>query len=338
MRYTIPLFLMLTGCGPSSSANESVPPASKAEPRPAVASACPPVAFPDGPAGQRLAELVAATNSPELALAEAVVSDAMTDEVRARYGSFVLGNAGDELSFELCRVDFVAPTAVVATLGGANPAGEYVYGVLAMSLDDEDKVAAMAILRAAREDLEAPVAVLDEAAVRDAVEGFAEGLGGYVFADKADAMAKRIRNALQAGEYAGVVNGHLLALQVSGDLFAVTGDKHLEASYHLVAAEPPRDQTPEELEAIKKLAVRDNFGMPVAEIRNNGVAYLKVLGFVHPDLGAEPMSTTMSKLADAKALIIDLRENGGGSSEGVAYMASYLFGEEAVHLNDIYNR
>jgi len=58
----------------------------------------------------------------------------------------------------------------------------------------------------------------------------------------------------------------------------------------------------------------------------------------HAQHGAEPMSTTMSKLAAAKALIIDLRENGGGSPEGVAYMASYLFGDKAVHLNNVYNR
>lgn len=332
MLSTLPL---VTGCtGRSTATHASVAPTAG----PSDTGACATVAFPKGPAGRRLAELVAATNAPEVAPATAFVASGMTDDVRQRHGGFVVGNAGDELGFDLCRVDFVAPTAVVATLGGKSPAGDFVYGVVAFALDDHGKIAAFAVLPATAADLEVPVAKLSESDVRTAVDGIAAAVTGYVFVDKGVAMARRIRGQLASGAYDGIENGHLLALVVSEDLYAVTGDKHLEASYHAVAPEPPHDPTPAELDAIKKVAVRDNFGMPVAEIRDGGIAYLKVLGFVPPELGAEAMSATMSKLADAEVLIIDLRENGGGSPEGVAYMASYLFGDTPVHLNDIYNR
>ena len=46
----------------------------------------------------------------------------------------------------------------------------------------------------------------------------------------------------------------------------------------------------------------------------------------------------MSKIADAEILIIDLRQNSGGSPHGVALMTSYLFGKKPVHLNDIHYR
>ncbi|HYF63913.1 MAG TPA: S41 family peptidase, partial [Herpetosiphonaceae bacterium] len=37
-------------------------------------------------------------------------------------------------------------------------------------------------------------------------------------------------------------------------------------------------------------------------------------------------------------LILDLRQNTGGASTGVAFLCSYLFPPEPVHLNDIYYR
>jgi C-terminal processing protease CtpA/Prc len=45
----------------------------------------------------------------------------------------------------------------------------------------------------------------------------------------------------------------------------------------------------------------------------------------------------MSLLGSTQALIIDLRQNGGGSPDGVALIASYLF-NHPVRMNDIYDR
>jgi C-terminal processing protease CtpA/Prc len=45
----------------------------------------------------------------------------------------------------------------------------------------------------------------------------------------------------------------------------------------------------------------------------------------------------MAKLADVSALIVDLRENGGGSPAMVAHISSYLFSKR-THLNDLWER
>ena len=49
-------------------------------------------------------------------------------------------------------------------------------------------------------------------------------------------------------------------------------------------------------------------------------------------------AAAMSFLSHADALLIDLRQNGGGSPDGVALLVSYLVPPQPVRLNDIYNR
>ncbi len=87
-----------------------------------------------------------------------------------------------------------------------------------------------------------------------------------------------------------------------------------------------------------RFAARVNYGFDkVARLEGN-VGYLKMQGFMPAALGGEVAAAAMTFLASTDALIIDLRENGGGDPEMVALITSYLFGEEPVHLNDIYQR
>ena len=52
----------------------------------------------------------------------------------------------------------------------------------------------------------------------------------------------------------------------------------------------------------------------------------------------EALASAMRKVADTRALIIDLRRHRGGSPDTVAFASSYLFGDTPVHLNSIYRR
>jgi C-terminal processing protease CtpA/Prc len=44
----------------------------------------------------------------------------------------------------------------------------------------------------------------------------------------------------------------------------------------------------------------------------------------------------MSQVADADALVVDLRENHGGDPHTIAFVASYLFDAKPVHINDLF--
>src|SRR5436189_6453075 len=48
--------------------------------------------------------------------------------------------------------------------------------------------------------------------------------------------------------------------------------------------------------------------------------------------------SVLGRNADAHALIVDVRRNGGGSPAMVAFVSSYLFGADSVHLNSLYWR
>jgi len=82
---------------------------------------------------------------------------------------------------------------------------------------------------------------------------------------------------------------------------------------------------------------RGNCAFEKVELLPANIGYLKFNGFLDPEICGPTATAAMSFLAHVDALIIDLRSNGGGSPEMVAYICSYLFAER-THLNDLYNR
>ena len=79
-----------------------------------------------------------------------------------------------------------------------------------------------------------------------------------------------------------------------------------------------------------------NFGFEKVERLSGNVGYLKLNGFMEPQTGAgEIAAAAMSFLSNTDALIIDLRQNRGGSPNMVALLSTYLFAGPPVHLNDI---
>jgi C-terminal processing protease CtpA/Prc len=59
--------------------------------------------------------------------------------------------------------------------------------------------------------------------------------------------------------------------------------------------------------------------------------------FAPPHLAGEKYAAAMDKLADADAMIIDMRGNGGGDPRSVALLISY-FVDQRTRLNDIWSR
>jgi C-terminal processing protease CtpA/Prc len=83
---------------------------------------------------------------------------------------------------------------------------------------------------------------------------------------------------------------------------------------------------------------RENYGFEEVKILSDGVGYLKLNGFSGSKNAGEAAASAMNFLSRSEALIIDLRQNGGGSPDMIQILSSYLFDQGLVHLNDFYYR
>ncbi|MEJ2085205.1 MAG: S41 family peptidase [Acidobacteriota bacterium] len=68
------------------------------------------------------------------------------------------------------------------------------------------------------------------------------------------------------------------------------------------------------------------------------LGYLDLRYFDNVELGGSTAVAAMAFLAHTDAVIVDLRQNGGGEPAMVQLLASYFFGPERVHYNSFYSR
>jgi retinol-binding protein 3 len=164
----------------------------------------------------------------------------------------------------------------------------------------------------------------------------------YVFPPVANAMGDSLHARLARGAYGSYDNGIAFAVEINKELSDIAHDKHLSFNYSIrpLPAEPSGPEappSPEDSARQRRQLASRNCGFVKAEQLDGNVGYLKFDMFADPDICGPTASAAMSFLANTRALIIDLRDNGGGSPKMVAYIASYLF-TARTHLNDLWNR
>jgi hypothetical protein len=195
----------------------------------------------------------------------------------------------------------------------------------------------------------------------------------YVFPEVAEQAAAAVEARLAAGEYDDL-DEITLAELVTRHLQEVTEDKHLRLRAGGGPRREPRPGGPGEQEPgpggpelrpggpgpalraepertrpgepdnhdARRLAMRqrgrlDNFGIRRVERLDGNVGYLDVRRVAMPASAGPAITAAMELVAGTYALILDLRNNGGGSPEGVAVWCSYLLTEKPTHLNDIFH-
>jgi retinol-binding protein 3 len=168
----------------------------------------------------------------------------------------------------------------------------------------------------------------------------------YVFPDVARRMGDSLRARLARKEYDRYANGVTFATRLDDDLAELSHDKHLHVNYsarplppepsHPVGAPPPAP-SPEDQAREREFLDRINCGFVKAEQLPGNIGYLKFNMFADTAQCGATASAAMTFLAGTRALIIDLRENGGGSPAMVAFVSSYLF-DRRTHLNDLWTR
>lgn len=191
----------------------------------------------------------------------------------------------------------------------------------------------------------AKVGQVDAAARARVIEGALAILDkSYVFPDIAKQTGDSLRARLRRGVYESYMSGPGFALRLHEELRDITRDKHLSFAYSVAPpppapapAQPAGPPSPAALAQQQAQADANNCGFVKAEVFPGNIGYLKFNGFANPNLCAPTASAAMNFLAGTNALIVDLRDNLGGSPAMVSHLSSYLFAER-THLNSLWNR
>jgi hypothetical protein len=153
-------------------------------------------------------------------------------------------------------------------------------------------------------------------------------VAAYVFPDRAAEAKAKINSLLAAGSYDGLTDPVAFANRVTTDLQSVTHDKHVKIV--ALSSEPNTQIAP---------SLPTNSGFFQVDRLKGNIGYIKLLGFPLEgpfDLAAQQ---AMKALAGTDALIIDMRDNGGGSAASVNDFDSYFFDpKSSIHLIDFIDR
>ncbi|MEN3330808.1 MAG: hypothetical protein V7641_173 [Blastocatellia bacterium] len=183
---------------------------------------------------------------------------------------------------------------------------------------------------------------IDAAARTAVIESAIKNLNeAYVFPEVAKKMDQALRERVTNKEYDSLTSARGFAEKLTNDLQAVSHDKHLRVRYShepIPERHNAEEPTAEEVEQFKTYLRQTNYGFEKVERLPGNVGYLDLRGFNPAEFAADTGAAAMNFLANTDALIIDLRRNGGGDPAMVAFLTSYIFGAEPVHLNDLYFR
>jgi hypothetical protein len=175
----------------------------------------------------------------------------------------------------------------------------------------------------------------DAALVRETVESLAAIVDReYQDAEVAARVGASLKRSLAEGRYARVGTAEGLRAALNDELFTLTRDKHLTVA--LAQGGGSAGQDGDESRALA--GRRSNFGVRRVEVLSGNVGYLEMTLFYRPAEAREAISAAMRLLQNADALILDMRQNGGGSPGTVALLASYLFDAPGLPLFEIVPR
>jgi hypothetical protein len=197
-----------------------------------------------------------------------------------------------------------------------------------------------------------PEIVIDKATRKEAVTTLIAKLNEhYVFPDKAKQVEAVLLKHLKDGRYDAMTDGEQFAYQLTLDLRGMARDLHMsvraraEPVPHDRAVAPPpttkaqwEQRTPALRRNLLELGLMmGKVGTTEFDHLDDNIGYLKLTDFPPHFIMAERYATVMDKLADTGSLIMDLRDNDGGSPETVAMLVSY-FVDERTRVNDLWDR
>lgn len=176
------------------------------------------------------------------------------------------------------------------------------------------------------------------------IEALAKALKArYVFPEVAEQVGPALLGKAAKGAYDTATTAEAFAEALSKDLRDLGKDGHFrvrfDPAFKPMGDDDDKPPTKEEVDQMRQASQRRAFGIAKVEALPGNVGYLDLRGFGPTEFVGAAYSAALQLLSGTEALILDLRQNGGGDPESVAYLVSHFFAEgDSRHLNSIYNR
>ncbi|MDB5706755.1 MAG: hypothetical protein JWN66_3871 [Sphingomonas bacterium] len=165
----------------------------------------------------------------------------------------------------------------------------------------------------------------------------------YVFPETAAKLAAALSAKLGHGDYDTAATGDAFGDALTRDLHEIGKDAHFrvmfDPDFKPDSSGDGQAMNAEQVARMRQETAQRAFGINRVQRLPGNVGYLDIRGFGPTAFVAPAYSAAITLLSGTDALIIDLRQNGGGEPESVAWLLSHFFTEgDARHLNDIYSR
>jgi tetratricopeptide (TPR) repeat protein len=157
----------------------------------------------------------------------------------------------------------------------------------------------------------------------------------YVFPDSAKKYAEEFKNKHERGCYNSFTNSKDFAEQITADLISITGDQHI--NFRVIESSEIGEKAGSSLHHPVRyhlLGIKENKGFSKMEWFDGKVGYLDIRRFYYISDIEDMVDASIHFLSNADAIIIDLRENRGGSGD---YLSSYFL-DYPTQLNSWYSR
>lgn len=179
---------------------------------------------------------------------------------------------------------------------------------------------------------------------RDVSETIANKLeNNYVIPNTATKLSQFIRSKAFLTDCSRLKSAKDIAEFMTLELNKIANDKHLSVVYDPNwVSELKAYRSSAQTEAFADSRVMetptDNYGFKKVEMLDGNIGYLDIRVFSDSHLGGETLENAMKFLQHSDGIIIDLRNNFGGSPFMVTSLASYFFDLDTVHLLTFENR
>ncbi len=147
----------------------------------------------------------------------------------------------------------------------------------------------------------------------------------YVFADTAEKCIRYIQQQIDEGVYDALTHPRAFVKRVNADLAKIHHDRHLRLSFVLPEAQRFEESQPDLALLTRSLdRKRENYGIREVKIYPENIGYLNLTAFEPLEMSQAYLVAAMKLLENTAAMIIDLRQNGGGNLNTVQFISSYF--------------